>query len=115
MLPNADEVIELLLAWQRGEIDEMRVVEKAERAIENSGVRDVPEDDPRSPTFTVLCDLGILHIRLLTPDDVPAMLSFVRDGSLDLPAAWAAWNRYMDSVNWRERRLQLLSNPFYAT
>lgn len=105
----------LVKQWEAQLLDEQAVLEEAERLWElNPQWPEYPRSDPRSINFEVLFQLKSLHVQLITPDDIPAILKF-----LDTPAgfeakAWQEWDTFWNSIDFEARLFNLANNPYYA-
>ena len=101
----------LIRRWGDGEIDERFVHEDAEALWEADGPwPELPESDPRAIGIEVLATLDILNHSLLARADVPALAAFLRTPLGAEVEGWAAWNEYLDTIDFdaRERGEALL-------
>jgi hypothetical protein len=102
----------LLNRWSSGALDEEGVRDEAEWICEVVP-RDYLGDDP-TPEAQVCEQLELMHLQLLTRDDIPEMqlLLGAADGSEG--EARDRWNAYWDDVDYRARAAALLDSAFYA-
>ncbi len=110
------ETLELLLKnWGLDVLTEREVHEEAEILWEEVAMSaDYPEDDPRSITAEVLSQLSVLNWQLIVVDDIPAILAFLATPPGQEPQAWQDWLDYWKNIDFEQRRISLLSNPYYA-
>jgi hypothetical protein len=97
----------VLVDWQTGVLQPLEVLEWAEEEIE----LEFPSDEI---TQAILSRLDILHVNLVTVEDVPAFLQ-----ALDLPVersgeALLILKRYEESVDWEARKQRYQSHPPYG-
>lgn len=110
------EISTLLEQWQRGSVNEREVHEHAEALMDQ--VEDAPrylEHDPRSIAMEVLIQLDALNHQLITQEDIPAMLTFLRTPLGDESSGWKVWRGYWENLNIESRRQELKANPYYST
>ena len=106
------KIIDLLLKWKSGAIDEHAVHMEGEYLCEQyvdgqSGTAcDAIEE-------AVLISLDTLIHAAVTVDDVPAMIKFLQTPRGEEKRAFAEWDAYWDNIDYDERDRQLASNPNY--
>jgi hypothetical protein len=119
------KVLALLEAWSTGELDEEAVRDRAE-LLEFEDDIDQPvvmrgeevlvdESDPRSIGIEALARLATMHVSLLTREDIPALVAFVRTQEDQTAAGWAAFRAHDASIDYEERARQLSGSSFYLT
>lgn len=90
-----------LVAWRDGALDAAALQKWAEQALAASarmGDEVVAE---------ALADLDLLHVHLLTPADVPALLALLERSDLE------AWRRHRDGIDLDARSRELRRVPLY--
>jgi len=96
----------VLVDWQTGVLQPLEVLEWAEEVE-----LELPSDEI---TRAILSRLDILHLNLVTVEDVPAFLQ-----ALDLPVeksgeALLILKRYEESVDWEARKERYRNHPPYG-
>jgi hypothetical protein len=102
-----EELRSVLVDWQSGVLLPLEVLEWSEREV----ALDAPTDEV---TKEILSRLDILHLNLVTADDIPALLQ-----ALDFPIeqsgeALLSLKRYDESVDWEARKERYQNNPLYG-
>lgn len=96
----------LLEDWQKGRLSPRDVHERAEQIWE------AHDDWPRSPgepgaiLAEVVSNLDVLNHQLITKEDIPAFLEFLRTPPGQEAEAWDKWRRYWDAIDFEERERQ---------
>ena len=103
----------LVMQWQRGEITERDVHERAEHLWDQRDWPDYPTSDARSIAIEVLAQLDILNHQLITVEDVPAIVDFLNTPPGSEEDAWEQWQRYWDNVDLDKRKQALRGHPSY--
>lgn len=62
----------------------------------------------------VLLNLTALYEQLITPEDIPALLTFLATPPGKELEGWRALHQYWDSIDFEQRRLKLMSHPYYS-
>jgi hypothetical protein len=110
------EISTLLEQWRKGVVDEREVHEQAEVLMEQvENAPDYLEHDPRSILMEVLVHLDALNHQLITPEDIPAMLTFLSTPLGDESSGWKEWRSYWEKLDLESRRQKLKDNPYYST
>jgi hypothetical protein len=110
------KITTLLNQWGDGIIDERQVHEQAEQWLEQlSELPSYAEDDPQSIPMEVLVQLDALNHQLITTDDIPAILTFLKTPPSKEIIGWALWRKYWDDLDLEHRKDELKSNPYYIT
>lgn len=106
---------QLLLSWQKGELSEREVHEQAEVLwSQNPQWEEYLPNDPRSINFEVAQQLELLPVQLIIPDDIPYFLTFLETPFGQEKEAWEFWTDYWNSIDFEERLIALLDNPYYS-
>ena len=66
-----------------------------------------PEHHPRSIPMQVLVELDILNHQLITRDDIPALLEFLRTPPSEELQGWMRWQKYNDELDIDRRKEEL--------
>ena len=101
---SREEVVALLRRWQSGDATAADVKSFAEAAAG----RDAPRDEV---LHEVLAELDILEVHLLTPDDVPALVTFL--SRAHFAAGLAEWTRHRNAIDLDLRSKRLKKLDFY--
>lgn len=106
---------DLLGRWQRGEIDERDVHEEAERLWDcYVDDKEYSEGEFESIAMDILINLDSLDRQLVTPEDIPAMRTFLATPLGQEYEGWQLWERYWAGVDFEQRRQSLLGNMYYS-
>lgn len=112
---DKDELRKLLELWQTGKLTEREVHEEAEFLWgRNRQWPEYPRDNPQSIILEILLNLESLNVQSITVEDIPVMLNFLNTPVGEELAGWQAWEQYWDNMDFEQRRLSLLANPYYA-
>ncbi len=112
---RVETVQDILQQWQTGRLDEHDVYELAEKMWDSSEWPNYPEQDARSISIEVLAQLSVLYYQLVTKEDIPAMLEFLRVSPGEEVKGWARWRAYWSQVDFAARKEALKGNPYYVT
>ena len=108
------KIITLLKKWLHKELNEIAVHEMAEVYYEDyADFKMYAESHPESIDMEVLRQLELMNYRLITPDDIPAIISFLETLPGEEREAWEKWKTYWDSIDFDVRRKALTDHPFY--
>ena len=119
--PLRKRLIELLRAWDAGEIDEAYVRDTAEaldlgwegwRVLDSVRADEEPAD--LRATAEIVTTLSDLDTRYVTRADIPAMVACLETIATDPIAAQTSWIAYGNGIDWKTRGRELRSHPFYA-
>ena len=99
------QLIEMLLQWKKGVIDERDVHSAAETLLERM-------ENAFSPPYDV--QLDALPQQWITADDVPAIIKFLQTPLGDEALGLAEWSAYWGKMDFHKRARQVASNPFYS-
>jgi len=106
------QLIEMLLQWKSGVIDERDVHLAAETLLERmENVFSPPCDEIETEA---LVQLDALPQQWITADDVPAIIKFLQTPLGDEALGLAEWSAYWEKMDFRKRAKQVESNPFYS-
>ncbi len=111
---SRDEVRALLERWSKNEATAPQVHEEAEALLEAADWPEHPKGDPRSIPIEVLSQLEILNHQLITPEDIPAMRSFLATPVGGEAEGWESWKRYWSGLDMGKREKALKGDPYYA-
>ena len=109
------ELVEVLERWRAGELTPAAVHAWAStrfRPGDNEFDDETPEGD--SVANVVLGHLDSLDMHLVTPEDVPAYLTFLAAPAERFPEAYATWRAAVEAVDYPQRRRALCNDPLYA-
>ena len=112
---RVETVQDILQQWQTGRLDEHDVCELAEKLWDSSEWPNYPEQDARSIPIEVLAHLSVLYYQLITKEDIPAMVEFLRVSPGEEAKAWARWREYWSQVDFEARKEALKESPYYLT
>ncbi len=107
------QLLDILQRWEVGLLTESQVQQLAESVTDQYDVPELPHHEDDSIAYEVLLYLDSLPAVLLTKEDIPALIAFLRTPSQCAEDGWQAWLEYWERVNDGERREQLRKNPFY--
>lgn len=115
-----DTLRSLLIRWQSGEITEREIHEEAEELYlqfwaERPTNAEIAHDDPASFLGEILAQLEMLNVGLIVTEDIPAMLAFLNTSQGEEAKSWLAWERYMQSIDFKEREGRIATNRYYIT
>ncbi len=108
-------LLDLVTQWEAGTLTEVQVHEKAEELWEQEDWPHYAEDNPHSIAIEILSQLEILNHQLITREDIPAIVNFLRTPKDQEKDGWKAWRRYWESMDMEARKRALKDNPYYCT
>jgi hypothetical protein len=109
-------LIELLIKWQKSEITEQIIHERAEAlADQYKSWPKFSRSKPQSIPFEVLSQLDILNAQWIIKDDVPIILEFLKTSKGKEEEAWEKWLEYWNNVDYEKRRNLIKHNEYYLT
>lgn len=101
---DRDQLRQLLLRWQKGELRAIDVLEEAETLVETFGpLPQYPQGDPRSIAIEVLDDLDCLIGQRIMAEDIPALLTFLNTPPGEEARGWQELHRYWESIDFDQR------------
>ena len=109
------QLLDLLDKWEMGILSEAKVHEKAEKLWEQNDWPDYDEGDSRSIGIEVLSHLEILNHQLITKEDIPAIVHFLKTVEGGEQDGWDAWRRYWNDLDLAARKERLKNHPYYCT
>jgi len=112
---NRQTIIDLLERWKSGQLTEIEVHEEIEFIWERGSWPQYPHEDSRSILVEVLSQLDALNHQLITRDDIPAIIDFLRTPKGKELDAWKIWKEYWENVDYERRKQLLKHNPYYST
>jgi len=108
-------LLDLVSQWETGALSEIEVHEKAEELWEQNEWPQLGEGNPHSIEIEVLSQLEILNHQLITTEDIPAIVNFLRTPSGQEKNGWEAWRQYWENIDLEARKRTLKDNPYYKT
>ncbi len=112
---SRQDVKDKLIKWQLDDIDAKQVHEWAENSYNTSHVEyEDWEDDEYSVTNSILAELDMLNINLLTKEDIPALIEFLDSPPGKFKESDVKFQRYMRSIDIHERKSQLADIDIYS-
>ena len=100
--PLRKKIIDLLLQWKSGTIDEYDVIEEGEDLFEQYVADDSDADCDELEEMVVILLDGVLAA-MLTVDDVPVLIKLLQTPPGEEKQALAEWDAYRESVDYDER------------
>jgi len=107
-------LLDLVAQWELGVLTEVQVHEKAEELWEQEDWPHCAEDNPHSIAIEVLSQLEILNHQLITREDIPAIVDFLRTPKGREESGWKTWRRYWENMDLEARKQILKNNPYYC-
>lgn len=108
-------LLDLLDKWEAGILSEAEVHENAEKLWEENDWPDYKEGDSRSIAIEVLSQLEILNHQLITKEDIPAIVHFLKTPGGQERDGWDAWRRYWNNLDLATRKERLKNHSYYCT
>ena len=109
------QLLDLLKQWEAGTLSESQLHEKAEELWEQDEWSQLDKDNPRSIAIEVLSQLEILNHQLITTEDIPAIVNFLRTPIGQEQNGWKTWRQYWENIDLEARKQTLKDNPYYST
>jgi hypothetical protein len=118
MIPDREALAEVVQQWFDGVRTTRSVHEWAEpqqQAHLTSEEWSPARPAPDAIAWEVLLRLSFLNAELLTQEDGPAIIRFLRSRPSDESTRWEEWTQYREGVHTEERRAKLATDPYYYT
>ncbi len=109
------KLVGLMKLWQEQQIDEKDVHRIAEELWDEQEWGPYSESDTRSIAVEVLSYLDVLNHILITAEDIPTIINFLKTASGNEVQGWQVWKEYWSKIDIHQRKENLKSNPYYHT
>ena len=111
-----NDVENILIQWQKCQIKAQDLHDWAENLYLKDGIdyEDWEQDESYSVTNEVLGALDMMDMNLMTPEDVPAYLEFLKTPLGCYNEGYSKLEQYLQQIDVEERRRLLSENPFYS-
>jgi len=108
-------VIDILSKWQSGQLSASEVHNWAENKYLKSGIdyEDWEDNDDESVTNEVLANLDTLDMNLVTKEDIPIFLEFLKTPNGKFKQGYKKLKDSLNTIDIVKRKEKLSNNPLY--
>ncbi len=107
-----ENILEVVKNWNESLISEFEVHNFAEKLLEQTEILDDSESIDEIAS-EVLVQLDIMNHQLITKDDIPAIIEFLKTPKEKEIKGWEIWKNYWENIDFNKRKIELKNNPFY--
>ena len=113
---SREDVIAMLIKWQQRDVDAKHIHTWAENIymVDGYSYDDWEDGESNSVTNEALAALDMLNMNLMTEEDIPAYIEFLKSPAGCFKEAYIQLQKHLDSIDYNGRKKELAEIEVYA-